>query len=75
MARRYDTEMTTWLEGPRFGLFFQEYAKAWIYPEQVKIRETGGQTWWTMILRNGWTPLYEGTLQTVQQSYQALINI
>ena len=39
---RDQAEMTAWLDGPRFGRFFEEYAKAWIYPEQTKIRQTGG---------------------------------
>ena len=35
-------EMDTWLQGPRFGTFFQEYAQQWIYPQQEQIREHGG---------------------------------
>ena len=35
-------EMNTWLQGPRFGGHFQEYAQEWIYPEQDRIRQTGG---------------------------------
>ena len=35
-------EMNTWLQGPRFGGHFQEYAQEWIYPEQDRIRQTDG---------------------------------
>ena len=35
-------EMNTWLQGPRFGELFQEYAEQWIYPQQERIRQTGG---------------------------------
>ena len=35
-------EMNTWLHGPRFGEHFQEYAQEWIYPQQERIKQTGG---------------------------------
>ena len=37
-----DNELNTWFEGPRFGVFFQEYAKEWINPQEEYVRETGG---------------------------------